>query len=435
MPPEDQLRAWVLIYYEEDKKINPEKYWKETGKQDFARLKSLMKADDLVKRTTAEVTAGVEKPEDKVAALDRFCRTKVRNLSSSAFHVTAEERKGLKENHSPGDTLKQGVGRGTEIDLLFASMVNAAGIEARMARVPDRGDTFFTPQRPTTYFIENFSVAVKIGEKWTFWDPSTPYLEPGMLRWQEEGEQALISDPKEGFFAATQYSDSMRSKRERRGNFKLLEDGTLEGTVQYRYTGHVARSQKESFAEMTPAQQEEDWKSTFLARFSDAELSEFSAADATDPVKPVVVRHKVRIPGYATRTGKRILLQPAFFQRNIAPRFSESTRKWDLYFEHGWAEDDEVTIDLPEGWELDQPVAPKGTTIDKIGQYAVEVMKTVDGRKLIYRRRFDFGRGGFLLVPASSYALVKSIFDFIQDQDGYTISLKAATAKKASDEE
>ena len=68
--------------------------------------------------------------------------------------------------------------------------------------------------------------------------------------------------------------------------------------------------------------------------------------------------HKITVPAYATRTGKRILLQPAFFQRNQSPRFTESKRKWDLYFDYGWAEDDEVVIDLPEGWELDQPIAP-----------------------------------------------------------------------------
>jgi hypothetical protein len=31
-----------------------------------------------------------------------------------------------------------------------------------------------------------------------------------------------------------------------------------------------------------------------------------------------------------------------------------------------------------------------------------------------------------LLVPAKSYESVKKVFDFVQEQDGYTISLKAA---------
>jgi hypothetical protein len=140
----------------------------------------------------------------------------------------------------------------------------------------------------------------------------------------------------------------------------------------------------------------------------------------------VVVTHKVSVPGYATRTGKRILLQPAFFERNISSRFTESKRKWDLYFEYGWTEDDQVTIELPDGWELDQPVAPVSTNINGIGAYSVKVLKTADGRKLMYERKFDWGRGMNLLIPAKSYDTLKKVFDFVQEQDSYTISLKAA---------
>jgi hypothetical protein len=259
-----------------------------------------------------------------------------------------------------------------------------------------------------------------------FFDPLSRYLEPGMLRWQEEGQQALVSDPKEGFWARTQALEPARSLYHRRATFTLLENGTLQGSVQYTYTGHVARYQKSRVAEMNATQQEEDWKTSLQERLSTAEMSDFKIQDVDDPVKPMVVKHSVSIPGYATRTGKRILIQPAFFERNIGPRFTQSSRKWDMYFDYGWAEDDEVTIELPEGWELDQPMAPVSTSINNMGEYAVKVLKTTDGRKLVYQRRFDWGRNLNLVLPAKSYEVVKKIFDFVQEQDSYTISLKAA---------
>jgi hypothetical protein len=181
-PPEDQLRSWLLIYYEEDKKVNPDTFWKDLGKQDYEEYKSLIKADGRVKSVTAEVISGASKPMDQLAAIDLYCRTKIKNILSSAAEMTGAERKAVKENHSPADTLKQGAGRPVDIDLLFAAMANAAGFDARVARVPDRGDTFFSPQRPTTYFLRNISIAVNVDDKWLFYDPATPYLEPGMLR-------------------------------------------------------------------------------------------------------------------------------------------------------------------------------------------------------------------------------------------------------------
>src|SRR5262249_9816769 len=152
----------------------------------------------------------------------------------------------------------------------------------------------------------------------------------------------------------TPYSEPARSVKQRRGAFKLSDDGSLEGSVQYTYTGHEAHTQKNRYEEMTAAQQEEEWKQSLQNRFSTAEISDFEMKDNLDQFKPMVVRHKVTVPGYATRTGKRILLQPAFFERNYSPRFTETNRKWDIYFDYGWSEDDEVTIELPEGWELDQ---------------------------------------------------------------------------------
>jgi hypothetical protein len=72
MPPEDQLRAWILIYYEQDSKVDVEKYWKKVGRDDYASFKAKISPDGSIKRTAAELISGIEKPEDQLAALDTF---------------------------------------------------------------------------------------------------------------------------------------------------------------------------------------------------------------------------------------------------------------------------------------------------------------------------------------------------------------------------
>jgi len=61
-----------------------------------------------------------------------------------------------------------------------------------------------------------------------------------------------------------------------------------------------------------------------------------------------------------------------------------------------------------------------------VGAYSVEVRRTTDGRKLIYRRRFDWGRDMTILLPVAAYQQVKNAFDAIRNQDNYTITLKAS---------
>ena len=271
MPPEDNLRAWVLIYYEEDKKIDPATFWKELGKSDYARFKPLTNADGLVKRTAAELVFGLDKDEEKLAAIDRFCRTKIRNVTSGAFHLTAEERKSIKDNHSAGDTLKQKAGSGRDVDQLFVALVNAAGFDARMARISDRSDFFFTEARPTTYFLDIYSVAVKVARPVDLLRPidAVPGTRNAPLAGGGQPRADLRSQGRVSLLKPSTPTPA-RSKSVRRGTFKLLEDGTLEGSVQYTYAGHAGRLRKTRYQEMTPAKQEEDWKEALKDRLSTA---------------------------------------------------------------------------------------------------------------------------------------------------------------------
>lgn len=76
---------------------------------------------------------------------------------------------------------------------------------------------------------------------------------------------------------------------------------------------------------------------------------------------------------------------------------------------------------------LDDPVKPSSSNLGDVGEYSVKVLKTTDGRKLIYQRHFDWGRKSKVLIPVTAYKNVKQVFDFVQDRDSYTISLKAGT--------
>jgi hypothetical protein len=87
---------------------------------------------------------------------------------------------------------------------------------------------------------------------------------------------------------------------------KLLDDGSIQGTVTYKYTGHTSRGQKDYYDDKTPAQIEEDWKKTLQERLSTAEIADFEMRDMADTAKPMVVTYKVTVPGYANHPEKLI---------------------------------------------------------------------------------------------------------------------------------
>jgi hypothetical protein len=203
---------------------------------------------------------------------------------------------------------------------------------------------------------------------------------------------------------------------------KLSEEGEIEGTLEYIYTGHLAAEERSRYENSTPAQIEEDWKAR-MGRFGSPTISDFQLLQKDDDTLPLIVRMKFSAPGYCARTSKRILMEPGFFEHNSRARFTEASRKWDVYFHYAYSEDDEVNIELPEGWELDKPTAPHSSKLSEVGNYDAKIRLTTDRRKVLYSRKFSWGNTGTLLIPAQNYSGVKNIFDFIQEQDHHVLTL------------
>ncbi len=432
MPPEDSIRPWMLVYYSKETKLEAAKYWKDFGKRTYEENKSRMKVSDEVKTASAATIAGAVTPEEKLEKIFEFCRTKIKNINDDASGLTSEERNKIKESKTPADTLKRGLGTGRDIDMLFAAMAIAAGFDARVVRLADRSDTSFDKGFPDDYFIQAYDIAVKVGDGWRFYDPASTYVPLGMLRWQEEAQEALLSDPKEPIWLRTPLSPPEKSKVKRTAKLTLSEDGTLEGDAQIEYHGHMAVYRKEWDDDDSPAQREETLREAVKKQMSTADISAIKIENVTDPHKPFIYQYHIRVPGYAQRTGKRLFLQPEFFQRGIGPLFSGSVRKYAVYFDHPWSEEDEVTIELPAGFTLDNADAPDPVSAGKISDYKPSLAVTTDGRTMVYKRNFFFGGADSIIFPVESYATLKNFFDTVHKSDNHTVTLKQTGATAAA---
>jgi len=434
MPPEDQVRRWILLYYSADGKIDPAVYWKRIGKLIHEAFKDEIKGGDELKKAAAEIVGDAAGPEQKLERLYDFCRLKIKNLSDDAAGLTDDDREKLKRNDKPADTLKRGQGTAADIDKLFAALAAAAGFEVRLAVMADRSRVFFDPGFADAYFLLRglSNVAVKVGDQWRFFEPSDTYVPFGMLPWQAEYQQALVADPEEPFFASTPLSPPAKSLERRVAKLRLREDGALEGEVRVEYSGHAANDKKEYNDDDSPQQREETLRESVKRQMSAAEVSDVRVENVSDPVKPFAYVYKVRVPNYAQRTGKRLFIQPAFFQRGVAPLFSAAERRHSIYFYYPWSEDDTVEIDLPEGFALENAETPPPFQSGEVSKYAVQIGVTKDGRKLLYRRSFYFGGSGGLVYPASSYAALKQLFDELHKCDNHTITLKQSAPAAAA---
>jgi hypothetical protein len=435
MPGEPNVRQWGLVFYTNQDRRDPEKYWTNVGKDEYNHyLKPAMKANNEVKQAAATATAGAKTDEEKVLALIRYIRKNLRDLFG--HDVTEAERAQVLKDMSKdryrtaGEILKSGIGDADELNTLFASMAGAVDLDVRPALIGDREEVIFVPQMMERYFLRHIDMAVNIGGNWKIYDVSTRNLTPGMLSWREEGMQALLSDPKKSTFMAAPLAPPEASARVRKAKFTLSDTGAIDGDIELQYSGHAAHDRRFELEGESDASRLEHLKDELTKMYPDAEISGIRIANADDPEKALALNYHIKADGYAQRTGKRLLLQPFFFQRGVAPMFAEGDRKFPVYFPYAWEEHDSVTFELPDGFSLDNADSPASLEFGAPGAYKVRLM-TRGTKELILARDLTFGRGGQILYGVETYPQLKKIFDEIQTRDNHTISLKQVAAAES----
>jgi len=424
---EDNIRAWILFLYMENDRRDPAKYWEKRGKDVYNQMKVSLRLNDEIKEAAAKAVEGAQSDEQKVFALIGYLRKNMRKLFDRS--VSDSERSSLikslpkERERTSAEIFKSKIGMPDEWNTLFAAMAQSVGLEARPALVGDRAGISFHPNLVDTYFLDNVDMAVKLDGKWRIFDAATNRLPANMLSWQEEGTQALVSDPKAPTFVATPFSTPDESVSLRRANFKLSEDGTLEGDVDLYYTGHAAAERRAGKAGEPLEKQKEEVKELETRVHAGSEVTEIQLENVDDTSKALHYKYHVRIPGYAQRTGKRLLFAPLFFQQGATPRFSASERKYPIAFQYAWKEDDEVRIKLPAGFKVDNGENPGDLEFGPPGAYKLAMGVTKDN-EFVCGRTLLFGRNGAIMFNREADPSLKNVFDELHRRDSTIISFK-----------
>jgi hypothetical protein len=274
-------------------------------------------------------------------------------------------------------------------------------------------------------FVHRGPIAVMIGNDWKFFDPGKPFVPFGMLAWFEEDVWALVVGERQNGWIKTPMTGIDKSNSERSAKFKLLEDGTLEGDVRLEFSGQAAVANRFEIYDASPAKREESIREDIKRRISAAEVSNVVVENVTDISKPLVYKYTIRVPNYAQKTGKRLFLQPGFFEYGTNPLFSSETRKYAIYFEFPWSENDEIEIELPKNFEadsVDSPGAVNETT--GLAGLNIKIELNKETNVLKYSRQFSFGANGKIIFEAGAYKPLKFLFDSIHKADTHAISLR-----------
>jgi len=416
MPPEDMVRPWIRLGYGGT-------VTRLLGKVELAQFIKDSSGGD-VKKTAQDLTQGAATDEERLARLYTYCQTQIANTTFDPS-ITDEMRVKLPKIERLSDVIKRKQAEAPYIDMLFGAMAIALKFDARLAFIGDRSKMIISPESSVDEFLHPGAIAIKLNGEWKFYNPGTKFLPIGQLVWYEEANWAQAVSDKGYEWVQTPYTTYEASLTKRTAKFKLQDDGTLEGDVTLQMNGQPAIEYRMDHYDDSPSKLETVLTDEIKRQTSAAELTAIKVDNINDPAKPLTIQYHVKVPNYAQKTGKRLFLQPNYFDYGDTGKFASSTRKYDIFFRYPWSENDDIEIQWPAGYALDNADAPgKVADPQNIASLETRISVVPDANDMHYRRTFHFGGGGSVFFSSKVYTPLRNLFDLFNKADTHTITLR-----------
>lgn len=417
-PPAEMMKMRVYFYYGNRHMLKAEEFWKEQGKYWDKEVEKFMGHSSAVGKAAQEAVNASDTPEQKLRKIYALMQ-KMNNLSyqdKGWLETLADDRKAI---NTAEQALEQKSGTHNDLARLFVAMVRSLNMPAYLMRVSTREETFFQPTVPEwTQLNSEIAVVTGADGKELFLDPGARLCPFGLLEWKRTGVKGIRQKVGGGTEISEtpipSYHDAMR---QRIAVLKLERDGTLKGQLVFFWMGQEALQRRIDGTQTDEAGRKkaaEDEAKALLPSTAIVKADSLTAWD--DPDQPLKAVFSVELPGFATTTGKRLLLPSELFQtRQI---FAHSERKNSVYFDYPYRVIEKTQITLPPDVQVEN--LPQNEPV-KTDFAVCGVQRTVKGNVLELRRDFALGGNSF---PLKDYPALKSFFEKVHSADEEQVTLK-----------
>ena len=419
MPPANELKSRVDFIYEEGiLEKDQASFWKQVGKKRNGQLESFVGKRKAMEQAVAQIIS----PNDSQDVKLRKIYDRVQQIRNTSYELRKTEQEEKREKEKPVENVeelwKRGYGNGVQLTWLFLGLARAAGFEAYGCWVSSRREYFFSPVTMQSAKLNSNVVLVKLNGKDVYFDPGGAFTPFGLLEWSETGVQGLRLDKDGGTWIQTTLPQASESRIERVGKLKLSDTGDLEGKLTITYTGLEAmyhRLGERHADEVARKKFLEERVTSQIAAASEAELT--NKPDWTTSGAPLVAEFNLKIPGWASNAGKRVMVPAAVFTAGEKGVFEHANRVQPIYFEYPHEKADDVTVELPPGWQVSSVPAAR----DQDGHvvlYSLKAEKDQGTLRLTRKLTIDV-----VMLEKKYYAALRQFFERVRTSDGEQVVL------------
>jgi len=428
MQPENDLKARVDFFYSDGlPQMNPDNFWKKVGKTRNDQLESFVGKRKAMEQAVTQIISPNDSPEVKL----RKIYDRVQQIRNTSYELKKTEQEEKREKEKQAENVeavwKRGYGNGMQLTWLFLGLARAAGFEAYGVWVCDRHNYFFSRVTMESNRLDANAVLVKLNGKDMYFDPGAAFTPFGMLTWSETGVDGLRLDKDGGTWIKTTLPPSSESRLERRAKLKLSDTGDLEGKLTVTYTGLEAmyhRLDVQHSDEVTRKKFLEDGVKSQVPAAMDAELTNHPDWDGSET--PLVAEFDIKIPGWASNAGKRVLVPAGVFTAWEKHMFEHANRIHPIYFEYPYQKVDDVTIELPSGWQVGSVPHGEDQDLHVVGY----TLKVEGGKNTLHLARVL--KVDFMVLEPKYYPALRKFYQLVRTTDEEQIVLQPGIANASN---
>ena len=423
MPPENEMKARVDFAYSRSLEKDSDKFWKEFGKGCDHWLEVYIDKRKAMEQALTEIVSSSDSAEVKLRKI--YARVQqLRNVSYAKDKTEQEEKRDKdKWPKNVEELWKLQHGTSVQLNWLFLSLVRTAGMEASDVWVPDRSSYFFDPKLMDGSRLDSDVVLVRVNGQDLYLDPGAPFVSFGMLPWSETGVSGFKVEKDGGSWVKTTLPNSSQSLVDRKAQLTLSDSGDLEGKLTVTFTGLECsrRRAEERFAD-DPARKKflEDEVKEWISGSSEIEL--VSPPDWKSSSDSMVAVFSLKVPGWASAAGRHSFLPVGLFCATEKHLFEHTDRVHPIYFTFPFARVDDVTIELPPGWQVGN-VPPPQKSDRGLAVYTSQATREKGALKLHRTLNLDA-----TLLAVSNYPAVRHFFQEVRTMDEQQVSLQPPDA-------
>jgi hypothetical protein len=420
MPPGNELKMRVdFVYSEGNDEKDPDKFWKNEGKSQFQRVEDFVGKRKAMEQAVAQIVGPNDSAETKLQKI----YARVQQLRNTLFEAEKTEqeqkREKRKDTNNVEDVWKNGYGSGRQLTWLYLGLVRAAGLEAYPVLVSRRDEYFFKSAYMNPSQLNDNVVLVKLNGADIYCDPGTPFTPYGLLPWAETATAGLRLDKQGGSWVKTSLPPGSTSLITRKADMKLTDTGSLEGKLTVTFSGLEAvwrRLEERNQDETNRKKFLEDQIREYIPVGIEVDLT--NKPDWGASSQTLVAEYDLKVPGWASGAGRRALLPVGLFGGPEKHVFEHANRVHPIYFHYPSNKVDDVTIELPLGWQVSN-LPPLQNLDAKAALYSLKAENNKGALHLTRQVNLEL-----LLVDLKSYPTLRNFFQTVRTGDEQQIVLQ-----------